>query len=117
MAEKAVRWDSMNKDNTSMERLIAHFEAFNRSEGKTPKTVHWYTSCLNLLLDYLLSHDIEPVLRGMDVDVVRQYILHLQKRKRFKDHPYTPEQEDLLSPRTVQCYTRALKAFFSWLKS
>ena len=35
MAKKAVRWDSMNKDNTPLEKLIMQFEAFNRSEGKT----------------------------------------------------------------------------------
>ena len=40
MADKyAVRWDEMNHDETPLIKLILQFEAFNRSEGKTPKTI------------------------------------------------------------------------------
>ena len=87
MATKAMRWDSMDKDNTPLEKLLVQFEAFNRSEGKSPKTVRWYNTSLGLLVDYLQTQKISPVLGSIDVQVVREYILHLQKRSKFEDHP------------------------------
>jgi site-specific recombinase XerD len=51
------------------------------------------------------------------VDNVRKYILYLRNKPRFQGHPYTPEQDQLLSPRTIQCHIRVLKAFATWLYS
>ena len=115
MVKKAVRWDSMDKDNISLDKLILQFEAFNRSEGKTAKTVRWYNTSLGLFVDYLQSCNVKPFLGSVDIEVVREYILHLQKRCKFDDHPSTPRQEELLSPISIQCYVRAIKAFFNWL--
>jgi site-specific recombinase XerD len=115
MAKKAARWDSMNKDNTPLEKLVLQYEAFNRSEGKTPKTVRWYNSCLGQFVDYLRSQNIVPVLANVDTEAVREYILHLQKRKRYNDHPFTPKQGEMLSAVSIQCYVRAIKTFFNWL--
>jgi site-specific recombinase XerD len=106
----------MNKADTHLEKLILQFEAFNRSEGKTAKTVQWYNTSLGLFKDYLTNCGIKPTLGCVDVGVAREYILHLQKRNRFDDHPTTPKQEQLLSPQTIQCYVRAIKAFFNWLQ-
>ena len=115
MAKNAVRWDLMNKDNTPLEKLVLQYEAFNRAEGKTARTVSWYRSCLGLFLDYLREQKIEPVLGSVDTNVVREYILHLQGRNRYDDHPFTPRQDQPLSPVSIQCYVRAVKAFFNWL--
>jgi len=46
---------------------------------------------------------------------VREYILHLQKRKKFEDHPITPQRDELLSPVSINCYVRSFRSFFSWL--
>ena len=115
MAEKALRWDSMHKDDTPLEKLILQFEAFNRSEGKTASTVAWYRTGLGLFVNYLCTSNISPVLGSIDVGVGREYVLHLQKRRKFVDHPIAPQQEQLLSPVSIQCYVRALRAFFNWL--
>ena len=117
MAKKAIkRWDSMDKENTHLQRLILQFEAFNLSEGKTVKTVKWYNTSLNLFLDYLHNQKIDPVLANVDTELVRQYILYLQKRNRYDGHHYAPEQQELLSPSSIQCYIRAIKAFSGWLQ-
>ncbi len=92
MARKAVRWDSMNKDDTPLEKLVIQYEAFNRSEGKTARTVAWYRSTLGQFLDYLRDQNTEPVLGCVDTGVVREYILHLQGRNRYQDHPFTPSK-------------------------
>jgi site-specific recombinase XerD len=41
----------------------------------------------------------------------------VRNKPRFQGHPYTPEQDQLLSPRTIQCHIRVLKAFATWLYS
>jgi integrase/recombinase XerC/integrase/recombinase XerD len=47
--------------------------------------------------------------------MVRDYKLYLLERHKYAGHPFTPEQQKTLSPKTVQCHVRALKAFSSWL--
>ena len=47
--------------------------------------------------------------------MVRNYILYLRDRPRFQGHPYIPAKKVALSPRSLQCHVRTLKAFSSWL--
>ena len=115
MAKKALRWDEMSKDDAPLDKLILQFDAFNRSEGKTPKTVTWYRTSLRLFMDYLIDSGVSPILGQMSVELVREYVLHLQTRNRFEPHPYTPTRDQRLSPISVQGYVRGLKAFFNWL--
>ena len=35
------RWQDLENVTIPVERLAQHFEAFNRSEGKSPRTVEW----------------------------------------------------------------------------
>ncbi|MBA7686241.1 Tyrosine recombinase XerC [subsurface metagenome] len=49
------------------------------------------------------------------LELARGYILYLRQKPRFQGHPYTPERDKPISPKTVQCHVRALKAFSSWL--
>ncbi len=115
MAKQALRWDEMSKDDAPLDKLILQFDAFNRSEGKTPKTVTWYRTSLRLFMDYLIDSGVSPTLSQMSVELVREYVLHLQTRNRFEPHPYTPTRDQRLSPISVQSYVRGLKAFFNWL--
>ena len=34
-----LRWEEMDKGEMELNQLIQHFEIFNRSEGKSPKTI------------------------------------------------------------------------------
>ena len=67
----------------------------------------------NYMKSELQCHDLS----AFDIDTVRGYIIHLRNKPKFQGHPYTPQQDKLLSPRTVQCHVRALKAFSTWLYS
>ena len=42
MVKKVERWESMDNSEIPLEKLILHYEAFNRTEGKSEKTVSWY---------------------------------------------------------------------------
>jgi site-specific recombinase XerD len=95
--------------------LVRRYAQSNRADGKSPKTILWYREMLNQLLEYLNARQNPSYIATFTMDTVREYILYLRQRPKFRGHPYTPEQIKLLSPRTVQCHVRALKAFSSWL--
>ena len=61
-----TRWEEMEKGQIELSRLIQHFEAFNKSEAKSARTVGWYNQVLGLFLsittiyDPPLTTDIDP---------------------------------------------------------
>lgn len=115
MTTRDERWSSMDKDDALLEKLVRQYQAFNRAEGKSPQTIQWYETSLRTFLQYLERSGIEPVLGNVDVHAAREYVLYLQQRPKYEDHPVSEAKGELLSPTTVQVYVRALKAFFNWL--
>jgi len=45
----------------------------------------------------------------------REYIMYLRNKQKFDNHPFIPTQNETLSPQTLRCHTRGLKAFATWL--
>jgi len=84
-----------------LDKLILHYAQSNKAEGKSPRTVAWYSEMLNDFIKFLKSKGCTGVLSGFDIEMVRDFVVH--------------EQERGLSPYTVQGKVRALKAFCSWL--
>ncbi|MFC1909423.1 tyrosine-type recombinase/integrase [Chloroflexota bacterium] len=104
-----------HRGNPDIQKLIKRYELANRAEGKSPRTIPWYTEMLMSYSRYmkveLQCHDLS----AFNIDNVRSYVIYLQNKPKFHGHPFIPQQNKLLSPRTVQCHVRALKAFASWL--
>ncbi|MDO9334313.1 MAG: tyrosine-type recombinase/integrase [Dehalococcoidales bacterium] len=98
-----------------IEELIKLYEISNRVENKSPRTVAWYSEMLTSFTRYLDTVHLPHDLSIFSIDTVRAYILYLRQRRRFEGHPYTPQQDKTLSPKTIQCHVRALRAFSSWL--
>lgn len=48
---------------------------------------------------------------------IRAFILYLQGKRCFSGHPFNKALERGLSPHTVNCYLRSVRAFWSWLVS
>ncbi|HEY87140.1 MAG TPA: tyrosine-type recombinase/integrase [Dehalococcoidia bacterium] len=111
---KNRRWQELEKDTIPLEKLTRHFEAYNRSEGKSPKTIECYSNVLRYFAEYLKQNDLPDTLADLNIDVVRDFILYLQTKKRWSGHPYS-KSDGYLSPGTVQNYVRTLRPFFSWL--
>jgi hypothetical protein len=61
----------LEKDNLPLEKLAQHFEAYNRTEGKSPRTVECYTSVLKYFGDFLREHNYPDTLGGLTIHVVR----------------------------------------------
>ena len=101
-----ARWEDMEKGNIDLSRLIKHFESFNRSEGKSPRTLEWYTYVLEFFRRWLEESGWSTALKDIGEDEVREFILYLQERQ-VNGRP--------LSSHTVANRVRGLKGFFSWL--
>ncbi len=84
-----------------LSNLILHFSQSNKADGKSLKTVSWYSEMLVFYIKYLRSISTPPILANLNINNVRNFIIQEQSRK--------------LSPCTIACRVRALKAFSSWL--
>ena len=108
MANKPKRrWETMDKSNTELTKLMLHFEVHNRTEGKSPRTVEWYNDVLGLLSRWLESEGIPATLGNLDEMVIRRFILYLQSRPGCKG--------PVMSSHSIANRVRALRAFFAWL--
>ncbi len=70
--------------------LIDYYEICNRAEGKSPKTLSWYSANLRSFNLYLRSRHIPDETDNIDIRLLRNYVLYLFKRNSYQDHPYTP---------------------------
>jgi len=95
--------------------LIEYYEVCNKAEGKSPKTINWYSANLKNFRNYLKNRHLPDSLDNIDIKLLREYVLYLLKRNRFDGHPYTPAQTDLLSSATIHGHVRTLRAFYNWL--
>jgi len=86
--------------------LIQGFKLSCQTEGKSPKTVEWYTTFLQKFLAFLELRNYPTDATQINKEHVRAFILYLQVEAR------TPRSKKPLSPATVQGYARTLKAFF-----
>lgn len=99
----------------NLAELISRYELSNQADGKSPKTIAWYSNMLSAFSGYVEEKLPHKDLSVFNTDTVRDYIIYLRHKPKFQGHPYTPQQNQTLSPKTVQCHVRALKAFSSWL--
>ncbi len=104
-----------DKASLKLDDLIIRYELSNVSDGKSPKTIGWYNDILNLFSRYLKGKDSLNDISAFNMDSVRGYIIYLRNKPKFAGHPYTPTQKATLSPQTLRCHTRGLKAFSTWI--
>jgi site-specific recombinase XerD len=96
-----LRWTDINMADLELDKLILHFAQSNKAEGKSSRTIAWYSEMLKDFGRFLESTGFKVVLSRFDIETVRDFVVH--------------EQERGISPYTVQGKVRALKAFSSWL--
>jgi len=108
-----------NKNNRpeskTLAELVDYYEMCNRSEGKSPKTVEWYSANLRQFRIYLQSRRLSDFIDRIDIKILREYVLYLQKRKRYEGSVFTPPQAGTLASASVHGHVRTLRAFYSWL--
>jgi site-specific recombinase XerD len=101
--QRNLHWVDINMTELELDKLILHFAQSNKAEGKSPKTISWYTEMLTDFVRWLQHNGKSTTLAEFSVMNVREFVIHMQERN--------------LSPYTVQGHVGSLKAFDSWLFS
>ena len=100
----------MNNNSLDLASLIEEYRVTCQTEGKSPRTIEWYTSFLTRFRQFLESRQMPTDPSQIDKNYVRAFIRYLQTEAKV------PRTNGSLSPATVQGYVRTLKAFFAWLE-
>ena len=105
----------LKRGATQLDNLIQGYRLCARTEGKSDKTIRITTTALTTLRDFLGSRGYSTDVTEISTRELREFILHLQQVKAFQHHPFTKPQNKGLSGHAVNCYLRAIRAFWSWL--
>lgn len=98
----------MNSNILKLRNLIHGFSLSYQTEGKSPKTIEWYTGFLNRFHHFLEMNNLPTDVSRINRNHIREFIRFLQTKAK------TPYNDKPLTSATVQGYVRTLKAFFSW---
>ena len=71
------------------------------TEGKSPNTIAIVTRSITYLNDFLSSNGLTIDVTKIGTKEIRAFILHLQQKKCFSNHPYSRAQKRGLSGHTV----------------
>jgi len=99
----------------TLAEFISRYELSNYADGKSPKTIGWYSDILKSYVRYRKENGCPLDLSKFNMDSVREYILYLRRKPKFAGHPFTPEQDEAVSAQTIRGHIRGLKAFSTWL--
>jgi len=106
---------SIQEKAKTLSELIDYYEICNKAEGKSQKTISWYSSNLRRFHRYLRSNHLPDSMDNINTKLLREYVLYLMRRKRFDNHPYIAPKNEPLSTATIHGHVRTLRAFFGWL--
>ena len=100
---------------TSLNTLLETYQIQALTEGKSLHTIRIYTTALNILQRFLERKGYPADVTRIGTEAIREFIGYLQNTKAFMEHPFTGPQQKGLTGHTINCYLRAIRAFWSWL--
>jgi site-specific recombinase XerD len=101
----------------TIDELIRRYALSNEADGKSPKTIVGYSCILFQFISHLNTQKLPLNISSFNIQIVRDYMLYLRNKHKYEGHPYIITQSNFLSPETIKCHTRSLKAFSTWLYS
>ena len=75
-----LKWQDIDMAELELDKLILHFAQSNKAEGKSPKTISWYSEMLTDFARFLASTGKRLVLSEFHITTVREFIIHEQGR-------------------------------------
>jgi len=94
--------------------FISVYEKFAQAENESDRTVEAVIGAASKF-DSFIGGNTNP--QNIKADDLRRYILHLQERCKWSDHPTIKKNHDHLSPNTVAHHVRHIRFFWSWMHS
>jgi integrase/recombinase XerD len=97
----------------TLDDALAAYRICAQAEGRSPKTMRWIMSSVTYFKEFLGpdGQDID----GITGNDLRRFIIELQQRPKFLNHPYNKPRQDKLTAQSIETYARAIRAFFSYL--
>ena len=68
-----LHWGDLNMAELELEKLILHFKQSKKAEGKSPKTITWYTEMITSFTRFLTGTGRRPVLEEFNIATVREF--------------------------------------------
>lgn len=100
---------------TGLRTLLETYQIQARTEGKSSNTIRIYTTALSILQRFLERKGYPTDVTRIGPEEIREFISYLQNVKAFMEHPFTGPQKKGLAGHTINCYLRAIRAFWGWL--
>ena len=104
-----------SKSGTDIASLLNGYRLCAATEGKSPNSVAIVANSLKYLYHFLSSNGLSTDVTRIGTQEMRTFILHLQQKGCFSNHPYSRAQQRGLSWHTINTYMRSIRAFWSWL--
>ena len=106
-----------SKSCTEIGDLLPGYQLCAATEGKSTSAIAIVTNSIRYLSDFLSTNSLSTDVTRIGINEMRQFILYLQHKRCFNDHPYSKEQQRGLSGHTINTYMRSIRSFWSWLIS
>lgn len=100
---------------TGLNSLLETYSIQAHTEGKSESTIRIYTTALTVLQRFLERKGYPIDVTKIGHEELREFAGYLQNTKAFMEHPFTGPQKKGLTGHTINCYLRAIRAFWSWL--
>ncbi len=104
-----------SKIATELSSLISGYSLCAQTEGKSKNTVAIVARSVTYFNDFLSVNGLSTDVTRIGVKEIRAFILHLQQKRCFSNHPFSKAQRRGLSGHTINTYMRSVRAFWSWL--
>ena len=104
-----------SKSCTEIGSLLHGYQLCAATEGKSPNTIAIVTNSLRYLDEFLSGNSLSTDVIQIGAQELRAFILYLQRKRCFSNHPYSKVQQRGLSGHTINTYMRSIRAFWSWL--
>jgi len=100
---------------TQLDNLTRGYRLYAQTEGKSQKTIGITATAVTTFRDFLEASGFSTDVADIGAQELREFILYLQQVKAYTHHPFTRPQDKGLSGHAINCYLRAVRAFWSWL--
>jgi integrase/recombinase XerD len=99
-------------ETNNLGNLLSIYEKFAQAENKSERTVEAITAAIKKF-DIFLGGNTNP--QDVIADDLRRYIIYLQERCKWSNHPTIKQNQDHLSPNSIAHHVRHIKAFWTWM--
>jgi site-specific recombinase XerD len=97
----------------TIEQGLQAYRIYAQAAGRSPRTIEWVTRSMHHFIEFL--GDGKRYCSQITANDLRRFIIEYSKQHKYEHHPFNSEQDEIVSPVSVQTYVRGIKAFFGYL--